>query len=266
MSDEPKPEVRALALKLFAAGRSERPEPALGRRLALIGQHTAPQDRQRVEARVERSSRAHGASSLMRSRRAFWLTAASVFVAAGLWIVAADPTRSISISPERFDVSKERAESETRESAQRDPVRETPPETSVHPPQLNEISRSSAPRPGKSTDGAARAAAPPKAPLAALHETKPMTLVDEIELLKDARAALRAGQGRQALNLLDRYARERSSSGLEAEATLLRIEALSEVGRTKEASELAARFVRNNPNSALGDRAKSFMGSSQPPP
>lgn len=81
--------------------------------------------------------------------------------------------------------------------------------------------------------------------------------------MERARTALRSGNGAQALELLDRHARERSGTALEAEATLLRIETLAALGRRSEASELAARFVRESPNSALGDRAKSFIVAQQ---
>ena len=88
--------------------------------------------------------------------------------------------------------------------------------------------------------------------------------MDELGLLKDAREALRSGRGARALALLDRYERERASSGLAAEATLLRIETLDALGRRRESSELARRFVLENPNSALGDRAKSFIDGTPP--
>jgi len=81
---------------------------------------------------------------------------------------------------------------------------------------------------------------------------------DETEPSMTARAALRSGDAGQALELLD--SRERTGNELEAEATLLRSEALAALVRQGEASELAARFVRDNPNSALDDRAKRGEG------
>ena len=93
-----------------------------------------------------------------------------------------------------------------------------------------------------------------------------MTLLAELDLLKRARTALRSGDGGQALELLGQRAREHTGNGLDAEATLLRIEALAALGRQGEASELATRFVRENPNSALGDRAKSFIRATVPRP
>jgi hypothetical protein len=53
---------------------------------------------------------------------------------------------------------------------------------------------------------------------------------------------------------------ERAGDSLTAEATLLRIEVLAALGRKPAASELAQRFVRSNPNHALSDRARSFIG------
>jgi outer membrane protein assembly factor BamD (BamD/ComL family) len=85
-------------------------------------------------------------------------------------------------------------------------------------------------------------------------------------VLKRARAALRAGEAGRAIALLDDHSRQRSSSALEAEATLLRIEALAQLGSRREASELAARFLRAYPNSALADRARSFTRSAAPSP
>jgi hypothetical protein len=87
-----------------------------------------------------------------------------------------------------------------------------------------------------------------------------MTLLEEIDLIKRARGALRSGHPAHALELLER----RASRGLAAEATLLRIETYAALGRHGEASELASRFVRENPSSALGDRAKSFIHSVPP--
>jgi outer membrane protein assembly factor BamD (BamD/ComL family) len=93
-----------------------------------------------------------------------------------------------------------------------------------------------------------------------------MTLLAEIELLKRARTVLRSGDAAQAIELLTRHARERTGNGLEAEATLLRIEALAALGQHADASELATRFVHENPNSALGDRAKRFIRATPPRP
>jgi hypothetical protein len=86
-----------------------------------------------------------------------------------------------------------------------------------------------------------------------------MTLLAELELLERAKTRLRSGDAGGALTLLDQHGRERAGRGLDAEATMLRIETYAALGRHGDASELAARFVRENRNSALADRAKSFI-------
>ena len=73
------------------------------------------------------------------------------------------------------------------------------------------------------------------------------------------RAILRSGDSTTALELLDRRAREAAGNELDAEATLLRIEALASAGRQRESSDFAQRFVEQNPNSALAERAKAFI-------
>jgi hypothetical protein len=80
----------------------------------------------------------------------------------------------------------------------------------------------------------------------------------ELELLDDARNALASGNAVQALALLDRHRALRGNS-LNAEATLLRIQALASAGRGEEAAALARSFIASNPNSLLADRARRFI-------
>ena len=85
------------------------------------------------------------------------------------------------------------------------------------------------------------------------------SLSDELSALKVASSALSAGDAKAALTALDRYDRVLKGQKLRAEATLLRIEALSRAGQTQAASSLAQRFVDQNPGSPLVDRARSFV-------
>jgi len=87
----------------------------------------------------------------------------------------------------------------------------------------------------------------------------PASLSDELSALKVASNALSAGDANAALTALDRYDRVLKGQKLRAEATLLRIEALSRAGQTQAASTLAQRFVDQNPGSPLVDRARSFV-------
>ena len=85
------------------------------------------------------------------------------------------------------------------------------------------------------------------------------SLSDELDALKVASSALSAGDTQAALSALDRYDRVLKGQKMRAEATVLRIEALSRAGQADAASALAQRFVRQNPGSPLVDRARSFV-------
>ncbi|MDX2055436.1 MAG: hypothetical protein SFV15_23745 [Polyangiaceae bacterium] len=90
-------------------------------------------------------------------------------------------------------------------------------------------------------------------------KNSPATLSDELEALKVAQTALSASDAPGALRALDRYDRVLRGQKLRAEASLLRIEALSAAGQAEAASKLASRFVEENPNSPLVDRARTFI-------
>jgi hypothetical protein len=331
MSDEPSPELRELAAKLFAAGRAERPSPALGRRLLLIG---SPRSRRAERPPLEQCASVQRQGIAVRaSRVAFWIAAAAL-LGAGVWQVLAPAERVLSISreraPSRFDprsfgppletweplagidatrggktvstpgpgeraghakpsrvaslpvVSPENAEvtmapselaaSRPAASGQDSPDTASPSGTVARGvgaggaavrPATRQHPRPAHARAAVIADPHAAPAASPSSDRGTLHErpveAKPMSLLDELELLKRARDVLRSGDPAGALDLLDRHGREHVGRGLDAEATLLRIETYAALGRHGEASELAARFVRENPNSALGDRAKSFI-------
>jgi predicted Zn-dependent protease len=87
----------------------------------------------------------------------------------------------------------------------------------------------------------------------------PASLSDELSALKRASSALNAGDTSGALSALDQYDHVLKGTKMRAEATLLRIETLSRAGQAGAASELAQRFVAQNPESPLVDRARSFV-------
>lgn len=86
----------------------------------------------------------------------------------------------------------------------------------------------------------------------------PVTLDDELTALKRASSSLESGDARGALAALDQYDHVLKGKKLRAEATVLRIEALSRAGEREKASALAQQFVDQNPESPLVDRARSF--------
>jgi len=105
--------------------------------------------------------------------------------------------------------------------------------------------------------------APSRAPSAAsssrARPAPPPTLADELAALKRAESALAASNPAEALVALDRYDHVLGGKQMRAEAMLLRMEALSRAGKPDAASALATRFVRDNPQSPLVDRARSFL-------
>jgi hypothetical protein len=117
-----------------------------------------------------------------------------------------------------------------------------------------------APLPSASADSSKRAQSAPR-PAA----PRVLSLTEEVAALDRARAEVGAGNPVRALALLDEYQRAPGTKRLHAEATLLRIEALSRQGRGAEAARLARRFIEKNPSSALADRAAAFarLGESE---
>jgi hypothetical protein len=75
-------------------------------------------------------------------------------------------------------------------------------------------------------------------------------LAREIELLQEARGALAAGQARESLGLLDRYASRFPQGTLQQEALATRVLALCQAGRAPEARRTADQLVRIAPRSA----------------
>ena len=148
-------------------------------------------------------------------------------------------------------------------------VRPDPATSRISAEPAREARRAVASRPVSSAESAAAPAASdvtPMAPLAprphstpAPSQSAPATLGDELAALKGASAALNAGDGAGALSALDRYERVLKGKQLRAEATLLRIQALSQTGQAGAASALAKQFVDRNPDSPLVDRARSYV-------
>jgi outer membrane biosynthesis protein TonB len=89
------------------------------------------------------------------------------------------------------------------------------------------------------------------------------SLSDELAQIKRARTALRAGDARRALDLLDAYRASPTGGELAAEASLLRIEALALSGQRDAAAREARQFASAYPNSPLIDRALGFVGGAK---
>jgi hypothetical protein len=179
---------------------------------------------------------------------------------------AADPAR-----PELVP-SPPRAMSETESAPGRAP-REPPSRIVTRGEARTPASTPGAPPPAASTPSAPAPATPaPATPAPATPAPTPTrdpsreaaepsanTLATELAFVKQVRSALRGRDGGAALTLLDRYDTGAYGRALSVEATLLRVEALDALGRRAEASALARRFVAENPDSPLAERAQSFI-------
>lgn len=87
------------------------------------------------------------------------------------------------------------------------------------------------------------------------------SLADEVAQLQKAKLALRDGNPARALTELGVYGQRFPHPRLGAEATVVRIEALSASGDTARAKTLAEGFLGKNPNSPYATRLRSLTGA-----
>jgi hypothetical protein len=115
----------------------------------------------------------------------------------------------------------------------------------------------SAPRAAAVSKSLSNAPAAPAAPVAVAATRSDLDV--ELALLQEAQGALRMNDGARALRLLDEHARRFPNGALAEESEAARVFALREVGRTEEARDVAARFLREHPRSPLAPRvARAF--------
>lgn len=93
---------------------------------------------------------------------------------------------------------------------------------------------------------------------------EPASLEQELAAMQKARTKLDRGDAAATLVELDQFSRNSGWKRLSVEASLLRIEALAQVGRSEEARSLAQRFVEQHPNNPLVDRAQKFADPPAP--
>jgi hypothetical protein len=208
-----------LGERLFQAARRE-PLPERAMERALLAA--------RAELEASRSKPA------LLSRPARWtLFAAAAALAAGVALFARhkEPSERISAEPASTLLHAHDAQA----------------------PSASALILTAAPSPAPSSKPAPIFSAPAPA------HSAPASLSDELGALKRASTALNAGDTSTALSALDQYDHVLKGTKMRAEATLLRIETLSRAGQAGAASELAQRFVAQNPESPLVDRARSFV-------
>jgi hypothetical protein len=228
-----------LSRELFQAARAERPDSLL---------------EPRVIARAGSELRARRPET----RAARWLVAAIVLAsgAALFWLAQPRERSDVAISPEILgpdparDVTGPAATPEAAVASERGLEK---------PSELARDAVSARPKPSvtQSTLAQPEAAKAPTAAPPSSERAEPTSLADEIGRLKRAREALRAGQAARALELLQPFESTRSALG--AEATLLRLDALRALGRHDEAATLAGRFIAEQTDSPLSERAQTFL-------
>jgi hypothetical protein len=243
-----------LGNRLFEVAREERPSDEL--RARLLGARSGDErPAMAVPETISSEPRARG-PRLHRTATRWLLLAASLGTAALVFQQWHGQREGRLLSPEERMPTTSRARAENTvelarpavpvESPQKPAPAAVPslPKRTVAPsvPHRESVDRGS-PNPAQS------------APKAVPHAT----LAEELEWLTRVRALLRSGDSGGALLLLDAYTSELGGSDLNAEASVLRMEALSAAGRHDEAAALAERFVADNPNSPLVDRALSFF-------
>ncbi|AKU93851.1 hypothetical protein AKJ09_00515 [Labilithrix luteola] len=90
------------------------------------------------------------------------------------------------------------------------------------------------------------------------------SIAEQIRLVDSARRHVAAHEGREALAVLDDYARRFPGGALDEEATALRVEALDRAGDHAAAVALGRRFMSANPNSAYASRVALVIAKSPP--
>lgn len=100
------------------------------------------------------------------------------------------------------------------------------------------------------------------APAPAPNAPKPQgSLADEVAQLQKAKLALKSGNPSQALAELATYSQRFPRPMLGAEASVVRIEALSASGDAARAKSLAESFLAKNPNSPYATRLRNLTGA-----
>jgi len=86
-------------------------------------------------------------------------------------------------------------------------------------------------------------------------------LTRELRMLDEARAALAAGNGSNAIAKLDAYAKAFPNGGLTLESEVLRIDALTRSGQRALARKRAEAFLARHPSSVLAPRVRGVLSS-----
>lgn len=134
------------------------------------------------------------------------------------------------------------AEAPPRSHARRDATVASPPSASQTQPR----------REGDTAKQASGGATPEPLP----------SLGPEMELMRAARTAIGAGQGRRALELLAEHATRFPRGSFAKEREVSRVTAHCALGEHQRAVEVAQRFLKTHPNGVLADRVRNSCAGS----
>lgn len=223
------------AAELFAAARKESPSEETRQRIVRA-----------LRAQSEPQDAWHAWIPKHRRRISFALLSAA---AAALTLVLLQSPETVDISAESLAQKSTQKPTKT-ENAVSKPTVATPPSTDKVKTSPKISSHKVQPQTPTATE-------PTKAPQA------PPSLDQELAGMQKARSALKAGDAAAALTQLAQFGEKPGWRQLQVEASLLRIEALFELGkadesRAAEARTEALRFVEAHPNNPLVDRAAKF--------
>lgn len=259
-----------LGRRLFSAGHVERAPDELRERLLGI-RPAAVRDAGKNAPPLRPPSK-------RRSARLWWLLAAAALGGSllvlpqvlqrdsqtGAPLISAE--RATPSPPAMLRTPGEREAPDTRPSLPRAAAHAEPEAQSTATPARRGSGQVRPPAPAAPSSRAGSSDVATHAPSRAPASAPRATLAEELDWLKRARSALRAGDSGRALELLDAYDNELGGADLRDEASVLRIEALGAAGRHAEAHALAERFTSQNPNSPLVDRARTFTNRPETPP
>jgi hypothetical protein len=256
------PKAARLARRLFGSVRGERPSDELRARILSQGRAELERARTRpVPAPDEVPELASTRRQRTRVRR--WMAAAAFAAAAAGLVASMDAMRprdhNVLISAERTQAHPPPS------STQPNKPTPTPIQTPIQTP-IRIPTQTPAPTPTPiriPTQTPAPTPTPIRIPTQTPIPNPTHSLGEQLEQIKRARAALRAGDHQRALQLIDAYLASPTGGELGAEASVLRIEALAQSGQRDAAAREARQFASDYPNSPLIDRALSFVGGAE---
>ncbi len=244
------------ARRLMLAMRDERPPPgAANRALAALGVSGAT---------MLTTSAALGGNSAGGALGKSLTALAFKWLGAGAAIGLATATGA-SLLPLERDAAPEPAVASAPKTAPAARTERTPRLAAPAPaPAIDPPAPAPAPAPARRANAPATEAT--QAPSVASFEPPPAadSLEREIELLDQARGAVRRNAPDAALAKLDQFAREFPRGRLASEAFVVRLEALVRAGRAAEARAIAGAHLARNPSSPHAARIRRIVGLEAP--